>query len=454
MASITTAVISYWAQIGPYGELKKRLQHQQYQILVHTLSVTGLAAAKILETGGVGDVVSYLHAIEKTDDNRIFLLKEDNSTFSGRPLPPGADDLAVAARRSDDIQYNISETEITVALPLPATDGQGIVIVGTMARLFWQPAFFQDKEDNRLLSRRPFHIPLGLPLLVMVLIAASGCYLLARSLTAPILHLRTAVQKMTKGDFSARVVLPRRRADEIADLSSDFNTMIERIESLLQSQKRLLRDISHELRSPLTRMNVSLELARQRAGNAEPYLLRIEKESDRLNELVGQLLTLTRLEGDVDNAPKEPVSLPELVKNIVHDANFEAANLDRRIEIRNLDDVTVLGSMELLTRALENVVRNGLRYTAAGSAVEIDVSKCEDHVVLTIKDYGPGVPDEYLDQIFKPFFRVAESRDRDSGGTGIGLAIAKQAILMHGGSIEAKNGPAGGLVIKMRLPLL
>lgn len=155
----------------------------------------------------------------------------------------------------------------------------------------------------------------------------------------------------------------------------------------------------------------------------------------------------------MDNAPKERVSLHKLLSDIVHDANFEAANQDRRIEIQSLDEVTVLGSMEMLGRALENVIRNSLRYTAAGSVVEIGISKGEDDVAIMVRDHGPGVPQESLEQIFKPFFRVAESRGRDSGGTGIGLAIAKQAILMHGGRIEARNAEKGGLVIEIHLPL-
>lgn len=169
---------------------------------------------------------------------------------------------------------------------------------------------------------------------------------------------------------------------------------------------------------------------------------------------IDQLLILTRLEGNVDNASKKPVRLHKLLGDIIHDADFEATNQDRRIEIQNLDKVTVLGSKEMLGRALENVIRNGLRYTAAGSAVEIGLSKSDDYVAIIVRDHGPGVPQEYIKQIFKPFFRVAESRDRDSGGTGIGLAIAKQAILMHGGSIEARNAKKGGLVIEIHLPLL
>ena len=329
-----------------------------------------------------------------------------------------------------------------------------MTLVGSTARIVRPHVFVDDKEEKGWKRFLFIRHRLGLPIIVVMLIGGAGCYLLARSLTAPIRELRKATQQMSKGDFSARVDLFSRRRDEIADLSRDFNTMAERTQSLVQSQKRLLRDVSHELRSPLTRQNLALELARQRFSDAEPYLARIEKESGRLSELIDQLLILTRLEGNVDNAPKEPVSLHELLSTIVHDADFEAVNLDRRIEIQHLDEVTVLGAMEMLDRALENVIRNGLRYTPAGSAVEINLSKGRDYVAIIVRDHGPGVPQEYLEQIFKPFFRVAESRDRDSGGTGIGLAIAKQAILMHGGRIEARNAEKGGLMIEIHLPLL
>ena len=453
LASFTTIMISYWAQVGPYGELKKRVGYNQLQALTHSLSITGLAAVKILESGGKEALMVYLEELEKQPYIQIFLLQEDNSNFSNHKLPPGAVDLAVSSRTSHDIQYNISETEIMAALPLVSQDWQGMTLVGSTARIMRPRVFSDDKETEGWQRLLFFRHRFGLPILVVVLIAAAGCYLLARSLTAPIRDLRKATQQMSKGDFSARVDHFSGGKDEIADLSRDFNTMAERTQSLLQSQKRLLRDVSHELRSPLTRQNLALELARQRFSDAEPYLARIEKESGRLSELIDQLLILTRLEGNMDNAPKEPVSLYKLLSDIVHDANFEAANQDRRIEIQNLDEVTVLGSMEMLGRALENVIRNGLRYTAAGSAVEISISKGEDDAAIIVRDHGPGVPQEYLEQIFQPFFRVAESRGRDSGGTGIGLAIAKQAILMHGGRIEAKNAESGGLVIEIHLPL-
>jgi len=454
LASFATATISYWAQFGPYSELKKRVQYYQSQTFSQSLLLTRLAVEKLLENGSKEELISYLRGDKKQNHSQIYLLQEDNSSFSGRKLPQGAGELAVASRNSNDIQRNLSKTEIMVALPGITKSGQTMTIVGITALISRPPAFARDKKEKGWQFQWFFRRPFALPIVMMIFIASAGCYLLARSLTSPIRRLREATQQITKGDFSARVNQFSRRGDEIADLSRDFNTMAEQIQTLILSQKRLLRDISHELRSPLTRQNVALELTRQRFSEAGPYLARIEKESGRLNELIDQLLMLTRLEGRMDNAPKEPVSLHKVLHDIVRDADFEAVNKDRKIELKNIDDVTVLGSMEMLGRALENVIRNGLHYTTAGTAVEIDVSKDDNQVTIIVQDHGPGVPQAYLEQIFKPFFRVAESRDRGSGGTGIGLAIAKQAILMHGGSIVAKNGQESGLVIEIHLPLL
>ena len=454
VAGVTMAMISYFAQIGPYGEMRKRVQSHHVKTLAHTLSVAGLAVEKLLKNCGKQEVLDYLEHLEIADSGQIFLLTSENSTFLGQTLPWDVKNLAAAALNSGHYQNNISDTEIMVAQPLTTPDGQSMVLVGSAPRMFWPPAAELGKRGQPR-SRRPLsYIPMGLPLLIMLGIGALGCYMLARSLTAPIRNLRRAVQQIAGGDFTARVNLPKRRKDEITDLGSDFNTMAERTQNLLNSQKRLLRDISHELRSPLTRQNMALELARRNPAESEAYLKRIAKESDRLNTLIGQLLLLTRLESEVDQVQNEKVSLKKLVNAIVPDADFEAAGSDRRIEVLSLDNVTLSGSGELLGRALENVIRNGLRYTAVGTSVEISTSKKDNHVVIRVRDHGPGVPEEHLEKIFKPFFRVADARDRDSGGTGIGLAIARQAVLLHGGSIEAKNSLQGGLVIEMTLPVV
>ncbi|MBL4903796.1 MAG: HAMP domain-containing protein [Desulfocapsa sp.] len=453
LASITTVIISYLAQVGPYGALKKRVEQNQIQALTHYLSVTGLAAVKILDNGGKEALRSYLLDVEKQNHSRIFLFQEDNNNLLNHTLPQGAANLAVSSQNSHDIQYNISETEIIIAVPLFTQDGQNMTLVGSTIRVTRPNIFIDKKMENGW--RQIFFLGhrFGLPVIVVLFIAGAGCYLLARSLTAPIRDLRKATQQMSKGDFSTRINLANRRKDEIAGLSRDFNTMAERTQSLIRSQKRLLRDVSHELRSPLTRQTLALELAKQRFSNGEPYLARIEKESRRLGELIDQLLILTRLEGNMDNCLKEPVDLHKLLTSIVHDAAFEAVYQDRGVDIRTLAEVTVSGSIEMIHRALENVIRNGLRYTAIGSNVEITLSKDDPIATITVRDHGTGIPQEYHEQIFKPFFRVEKSRNQDSGGTGIGLAIAKQAILMHNGSILARNARTGGLVIEIRLPL-
>ncbi len=440
---VSGLMLSYLVPRGPVGGLQKHLMNLRADDLAHLLLTTGLAAAKIMDTGGEKELINYLLEAGEQKHDRFFLLREDYTTFSGRKLPEGAVALVVASRNVDHIQSKRKKTKIMIALPLEHS-GEIAAIVGITTKRVRSPAFVHYSGTSRVF----------MPIILMMLFAAPVCYLLARSLTAPIRKLQKAARRISNGDYSARVDLLKNRGDEISELSHDFNTMVDKTQSLLQSQKRLLRDISHELRSPLTRLNMALGLTRQKFGEAEPYLLRIEKESERIDELIGQLLTLARFQGDVDNHPKEAVNIQKLVTNIVHDVSFEAETDAKIIEIKHLDDVTILGSEEMLSRALENVIRNGLRYTAAKNSVEIDVRKQGNQAIITVLDHGSGVPDDLLLQIFKPFFRVEESRDRDSGGTGIGLAIAKQAVLMHGGLIEAKNSTPGGLMVLISLPLL
>jgi two-component system sensor histidine kinase CpxA len=285
------------------------------------------------------------------------------------------------------------------------------------------------------------------------------CYFLARSLTSPIRKLREATNRLAGGDFSVRVGRELgRQGSEVADLGRDFDTMAERIEALLLSQKVLLRDISHELRSPLARLNVALELARQRAGaEAGPPLDRIGRESERLNELIGELMTLTLLESGARELRKENFELNGLIGMVAEDALYEARGRNRDVTFAADGKALVHGSWELMRRAVENVVRNGVHYTAEHSAVEIRLT-CENNgegkkALITVRDHGPGVPEETLSHLFTPFYRVAEARDRQSGGAGIGLAIAERAVRLHGGSMTAANAPGGGLIVTIALPL-
>lgn len=290
-------------------------------------------------------------------------------------------------------------------------------------------------------------------LLSLFTIASIVCYLLARSLTSSIRRLRTATRQFAGGDLTTRVKTCSLGSSEIHQLGVDFNGMAERIEDLITSQKRLQRDISHELRSPLARLNVALELARQRAGDdAQQALDRIERESERLNDMIGQLLRLNQLELTAAEQPT-PLDLAPLLEKLVADANFEAQHKQVQVRLHQPAQLPLTGSPELLNRALENIVRNAIHYSPGGGHILIDArQQTPDTLVIEIRDSGPGVPEEELEKIFQPFYRVAAARDRRTGGTGIGLAISQRAIERHGGRVFARNHPGGGLLITIELP--
>jgi two-component system sensor histidine kinase CpxA len=304
--------------------------------------------------------------------------------------------------------------------------------------------------------RRPYDPRRLSPQQIISAIIAAGiiAWLLALYLTSPLKKLRSTVQAFAQGNLDVRIgpALGNRR-DEVADLGREFDHMAERISILIDSQKRLLADISHELRSPLARLTVALELARKNSAPAAAGPLnRIEQEAERLNELVGQLLAITRLESGAERVPAETVLLEDLVHQVVDDANFEANPLCKEVKVLQLDKCRVNGSAELLRSAVENVIRNGVRYTAKNTAVEVSLDWKLDTAMLTVRDYGPGVPEADLRRIFEPFYRVSEARDRASGGAGLGLSIAERTVKLHGGTIEATN-TGDGLLVTIRLPL-
>jgi two-component system sensor histidine kinase CpxA len=307
-----------------------------------------------------------------------------------------------------------------------------------------------------LRPRQPY-VPRNLPPLgTLASIVLSGLisYFLALYLTSPLKKLQSTVKAFAEGNLSVRVgpELGSRR-DELTDLGLEFDHMAEQIAALIESQKRLLGDISHELRSPLARLTVALELARKNSnGRALAALDRIEQESERVNRLVGQLLTLTRLESGAERVPPEMVVLEDLVQQVVDDADFEAKPLNKEVKAIELEQCRVRGSSELLRSAIENVVRNAIRYTSPGSAVEVWLRWRMDTALLTVRDHGPGVPEQELEHIFRPFYRVSEARERSSGGVGLGLSIADRTVKLHGGSIRAENLP-DGLQVVIELPL-
>jgi two-component system sensor histidine kinase CpxA len=298
-------------------------------------------------------------------------------------------------------------------------------------------------------------------LIIAVISSGLVCYLLAWFLTMPVVRLRAATRRLAAGDLSARAGAPSiRRRDEVAGLMRDFDTMAARLETLVKAQSRLLNDISHELRSPLARLNVALGLARQRSGPESASMLeRIELEASRLNELIGRLLTLARLEDGEQRVPSTPVLLDEVVLSVADDAEFEAQA--RGCHVRSTipaGDWDVPGEASLLHSAIENVVRNAIRYTREGTTVNIHLEKTENstgaEAVVSVTDCGSGVPPDALEKLFLPFYRLDDDRGRLTGGAGLGLAITERAVRFHGGRVAAFNRAEGGLLVEIHLPLM
>jgi two-component system sensor histidine kinase CpxA len=404
-----------------------------------------------LQNKGLSGWESYLERWHPGDP-QPFLLTRTGPPLRQLPVPPHIRQLADEILTSGSVKALRQKREFALGEPFQLPDGRQAALIVNLA--FPRPQAGEGPPRRRHKDHRIPDLDHGLGMLVFLLVATAICLLLTRSLTGPIGKLRRATQNFASGKLSTRVGDDIRGGHELAALASDFDRMAEQIESLVTGQHRLLRDISHELRSPLTRMKIALELARQRAGSeATPALDKIDQESDRLNQLIGQLLTLTRLDGQPETLEKTRLSLGELLTRVAADADFEARARQVQVACQLSTSGSLIGVPELLLRAFDNVVRNAVRYSAPGSTVTIALSQDEKELLLTVRDQGPGVPEASLKHLFEPFYRVATDRDRASGGSGIGLAITERAIQLHGGSIIATNHPHGGLQIDIRLPL-
>jgi signal transduction histidine kinase len=398
-------------------------------------------AVQSYEQGGEAEVRRYLDEVRESLHVRAYLLGEQGQDISGRDLPRWAESMAKGVTPpARDFWQRL--------MPSPF---RRQVLVAESGRRYTLVAF--------LPPGGPFG-PGGVPgLSILIGIVSSGlvCYLLARYLTSPVVRLRAATRRLAAGDLTARAGgLTARRRDEMAQLVRDFDTMAERLEESVNAQSRLLNDISHELRSPLARLNVAAALARQRSGvEAHGALDRIDLEADRLNDLIGGLLTIARLESGSDSRQKSPISVAEMIEGIAADADFEAQIRNCGVRCVIKDDCQVLGVPGLLSSAIENVVRNAARYTQEGTSAEISLQRGHGgaEAVIRVIDAGPGVPADALDKLFRPFYRIDDARGRQTGGAGLGLAITERAVRLHGGSVNASNRPQGGLQIEIRLPL-
>jgi two-component system, OmpR family, sensor histidine kinase CpxA len=397
------------------------------------------------QTGGEQSARTYLRSLHESHHVRLYVFDEQGKDLLGRRAPEWTQRAQRGEMSTADTFWGRFRPEQFLRASMTAADGHRYTLITEL-------------PPEMHVHFGPHGLP-GVGLLIGIISSGLVCYLLARYLTAPIVRLRAATQKLASGDLTARAGMPgSRRHDETAELVRDFDRMAERLQNLVSAQRRLLTDISHELRSPLARLNVALELARQRSGaDANSALDRIDRETARLNEMIQRLLTLVRLEGGDDSLEKSPVPLKQLIQEIAKDAAFEAQSRHCQVEVEIVADCVVTGSPSLLHSAIENVVRNAIRYTEEGTSVQIRLESEQGtagpQAVVRVMDSGPGVPEDALDKLFRPFYRIDDARGRQTGGVGLGLAITARAVSLHGGTVQAQNRPQGGLMVEIRLPL-
>jgi two-component system, OmpR family, sensor histidine kinase CpxA len=403
-------------------------------------------AVNAYEEGGQEQLKEYFDNLDATQHVRGYLFDEHGTELAGHPAPDWAIRVAIGGPRSPRDGF---------LFPAPPVQRDS-------------RASFDGKHQYTVVLGLPpgprvFISPRGVPftgLIIGVITSGLVCYLLAWYLTKPIVRLRAAARQLAAGDLTTRTGdFAGKRRDEVAGLMRDFDAMAERLETLLKAQSRLLNDISHELRSPLARLNVALGLARQRTSIENADMLdRIELEASRLNELIGRILTLARLEDGEQLVAQTPVPLDELVASVTEDAEFEAQSRNCHVNASIPEgDWKVRGNASLLNSAIENVVRNAVRYTQEGSSVKIELTsdnRSGNEALLRVSDSGPGVPGDALEKLFQPFYRLDEARGRQTGGVGLGLAITERAVRFHGGKVRAFNREGGGLTVEIRLPLI
>lgn len=399
----------------------------------------GRVAASLLEQLGPAGCTTFLDAVEQRAGVRLALLDARQRVVC--TAAGGVDPLVEGRLRAgpDVLSETVDGRHLAVA-PVEGPSGSTYVVTGvTPARSGGRP------------GQRPFPTTL---LVTAIVVSGVVCLLLARYMAYPLGRMRQATQRLAAGDLEARAgAAMRTRHDEVGDLVRDFDAMADRIATLVRSQTQLLSDISHELRSPLARLNVALELARRKAGDAAAAdLRRIEVEAERMNKLIGQVLALARAERD-RRVRTDRVDLAAIVRQVADDAEYEARRQGRQVHVRADASAAIDGDPELVARAVENVVRNAVRHTEPGTAVEISTSVDTREAAIVVRDHGPGVPEDQLERIFAPFHRVESARSREAGGVGLGLAIARRAVAVHHGTIVARNAAGGGLEVEIRLPL-
>jgi two-component system sensor histidine kinase CpxA len=435
-------LIAFTSSTGPAARMKQQEENRQ-QNLAQILYLYSTPLIEKWISDGKSASISYADQLEKLLDFEPHVFDSEGHPLINRKMPPEFEAILKRFKKEDhQIIKATTANGIVVMCRMVGPDGKTYIAAGRQGR----PKKFSIFPPD-------FTMRITISIIMLTLLS----FLLARHITDPITKLRKATREFATGNLGTRVSETLgKRQDEIAQLGLDFDQMTSQIQNLIKDHQQLLRDISHELRSPLARLFVALEISKNKASvDIMPTLQRIALEAERLNTLIGKILLLNKLETGPNLRICKLVDLSELIHRIGEDANFEAQSRDVSVVIAPFPVIHVDGYPEMIHRAIENVVRNAIRYTNEGTTVNISIeakNSEKDPVILTIEDNGPGVPSINLPHLFKPFYRVEGDRGRKTGGTGVGLAIAYRAIKLHDGEIRAENSKDGGLKIIITIP--
>jgi two-component system OmpR family sensor kinase len=406
-----------------------------------------LDASAALESDGREGLTRWLNDFPQSPAVRIFVIDESGHDILGRRPPFGVmrsfhryNEHVRRHRHDDDGPSNLRR-----ARPLPqlvAANGDTFTFIVAPARLSGN--LWADADARYIL------------LIVALVISGLVSYALAKAISRPVQKLRDATVALADGDLDVRVASSiGKRRDELGMLGRDFDSMAEKLQSAVEQQTELSRNISHELRSPLARMRVAVELAKRQAGEL-PEFDRLEGEAERLDSLIGQILSYTRLDSGTAREPG-PVDLADVISEVAENVNFEckADGIEGVSVVTKIEPLSEFdGHRDALVSAIENIVRNAVYHCPANSEVTVALSQSNERAIIEIRDHGNGVEEGDLERLFEPFFRTRKSvAADDKHGTGLGLAIAARAIQVNRGELLALNHPDGGLSVRIALPL-
>ncbi|MDE1160910.1 MAG: ATP-binding protein [Acidobacteriaceae bacterium] len=430
VGALLVLIVTLFTGTQPLGRRWARLTQDMY---AHS-------AIDFYQSGGTPALQRYVDILQKSSGIQAALLDEHQQNVLPRPTPPNVQSVLADSLRRQRSAVHLGRVW-TSATPL---------LYGSRRFLFVMEVHPLDGFVDGTFAR-----PFLNRLLLAFLVASLFCLLLTRHIVAPVKALQLGAQRLAAGDLRTRVAPEvTARNDELADTARAFDQMADRMQLLIQGRQELLADISHELRSPLTRISVCAELIQR--GELD-VVERIQVDVKRMNAMIGQILLLTRLDLQPPAVVSDAIDLPGMLESITQDAALEAQHLDKSIHLHVGSSCIIHGEANLIRSAIENVVRNAVRYTEPGTTVEVAAQRLFLHeqtlCEVIITDSGTGVPEDALQKLFDPFFRVSEAREHDSEGTGLGLSISRRIVEMHNGTIYARNrSDRPGLQVCLQLP--